>query len=265
MRFRIGYILPAMMLAALQCAAQAVVPRHVIDSIANPPMAEDRALAFERTEIGSILVSEDDAPSEHTFRFTNRGGEPLVITRVETSCGCLTASYDRRPVEPGKEGEIVVKYDPRGHSGKLMQRAFVYTAASGNRPAARLTLDGEVTPSENAAKGYRLAMGPLRLRTKTVAVGDVGRAGSRTERIECLNTGSKSLRLKAMAGITPGWISLRTEPEVIAPGQTADLVITVDGARIPAGAKGNLTQELVVEGIDIRPSERVLYVTLHVE
>lgn len=42
----------------------------------------------------------------------NTGNAPLVIIDVNTSCGCITASFDKQPVKPGDETEIKLKVTP---------------------------------------------------------------------------------------------------------------------------------------------------------
>lgn len=265
MRLRITYVLAIVSISALQCGAQ-IVPRHVLDSIANPPIAADKSLVFERTETDSVKMSEDDAPAAFNFDFSNAGDKPLVITRVETSCGCAVASYDKRPVQPGGKGRVTVTYNPDGHPGKLLRRIFVYTGASGTYPAARLTLAGEIIPSADATlKGYPVAMGSLRLKSRNVSIGVISRTESKTERLVCVNGGNKPLRLGAMAAMSPDWISFRTEPEIIEPGETADLVVTVNGGSLPQGMKGELVNDLIIEGLNGRPSERSLRITAQIK
>lgn len=45
------------------------------------------------------------------FKFKNEGTAPLVLSNVQTSCGCTTPAYTKDPVLPGKSGEIKVHYD----------------------------------------------------------------------------------------------------------------------------------------------------------
>lgn len=55
----------------------------------------------------------------HTFKFTNTGNLPLVITNVEVTCGCTTPKgWGRDPITPGSEGEITVAFDSSGKFGK---------------------------------------------------------------------------------------------------------------------------------------------------
>ena len=57
---------------------------------------------------------------EHTYKFTNTGNEPLIITNVQPSCGCtLPKSWPRDPIMPGGSGELVIAFNSAGKSGKL--------------------------------------------------------------------------------------------------------------------------------------------------
>ena len=53
-----------------------------------------------------------------TLKFKNTGKKALLIKQVETSCGCLTASCEPKPIPPGKEGILNVTFDSEGIYGK---------------------------------------------------------------------------------------------------------------------------------------------------
>ena len=56
---------------------------------------------------------------EHTYKFTNTGNEPLIITNVQPSCGCtLPKSWSRDPIMPGGSGELVISFSSVGKFGK---------------------------------------------------------------------------------------------------------------------------------------------------
>lgn len=266
MQMRLGlYITLAMTLTALRTGAQGIiVPQRLLDSVANPPLERNEALRFECEEIDGIRISEEDAPAIFVFPFRNIGDKPLVVTRVVTSCGCAAAEFDKAPVLPGESGTIRVRYKPTGQAGKLMRSIFVYTNASDRHPAARLRLTGEVMP-DGGLQGYPAVMGPLRAKRTTISFGEVSRGETRTERIECVNTGEKPLRLRAAKGLLPAWLSFRTEPEEIAPGATADLAVTVRGRSFPLTGKDRLEQILLIEGLDCRPSQRTLHIRLEIK
>jgi len=63
-------------------------------------------------------ITEGDKVS-HTFKFTNTGNQPLVLTNVEVTCGCTTPKgWTRDPIAPGSTGELTVAFNSTGKSGK---------------------------------------------------------------------------------------------------------------------------------------------------
>jgi hypothetical protein len=71
----------------------------------------------------------------HKFRFENIGDQPLIITRVRTSCGCAAAILSKKELRPGEKGEIQAKFNTRGYYGE--QNKFIYVES--NDPAASVT------------------------------------------------------------------------------------------------------------------------------
>jgi hypothetical protein len=69
------------------------------------------SVSIERAEmeINGLQVGKK---STGVFKLKNIGNHPLVITRVDTSCGCTVPSWDKKPVEPGEETEITVEIQP---------------------------------------------------------------------------------------------------------------------------------------------------------
>ncbi len=59
------------------------------------------------------------------FRFKNTGSTPLVITRVQPSCGCTVAEQPEEPIAPGGEGEIKAIFNSKGHPGVNHKTLFV--------------------------------------------------------------------------------------------------------------------------------------------
>lgn len=53
-----------------------------------------------------------------SFRVKNTGKNMLIINKIETSCGCTTLNWDRKPIKPGKEKKIEVEFNSDGRYGK---------------------------------------------------------------------------------------------------------------------------------------------------
>lgn len=61
-----------------------------------------------------VLVLGDVRPggrAEAAVRLTNRGGEPVTVAQVETSCDCLTVRLDEPVLAPKGVAAAVVRLD----------------------------------------------------------------------------------------------------------------------------------------------------------
>lgn len=56
-------------------------------------------------------VSKEKDNGVRVFEFTNTGDAPLIITNVQSTCGCTVPSKPKEPIMPGKTGKIEVKYN----------------------------------------------------------------------------------------------------------------------------------------------------------
>lgn len=233
--------------------------RTQMDSIVNPPLAQeaDKLLRFDSTVLRIGTMADTAATRSCAFHFINVSRRALQIAKVTTNCGCTTADYPKAVIAPGAKGTIYVSYNPKNRPGTVDTNAFVYLRETGTSPAAKLTLLGNVTQSD--VWDYLPArMGSLRLKRKEVRFSGI-RPGTRPEmRILCANTGSRPLKLTA--SMLPSYAHFRTEPEIIAPGKEADLIIRIDTDFI----KGKQFSFLI-EGVKGRLDERTLTVLIDKE
>ncbi len=235
-----------------------IVSRATLDSLARPATAPGgEALHFESQRIDTGVIGEDDAPKSYTFRWCNQGKKTLVVTRVETSCGCARAAFSKAPVAPGGHAEITVAYHPKGHPGYFQRRIFVYTQLSDKQPSAVLELTGRVTPSVLPTAAYPYVMGPLRLKQQAVRISGIR---VQTERIECLNAGEQPLTIRADSRLLPAYLRFECDPEVIEPGKKADLVIRFDPAKAPQTPPRQVP--VVLDGLQLPPGQRSLRVLI---
>ena len=90
------------------------------------------------------MIGENDGYAEHVFKFVNTGNAPLTILNVQTTCGCTRPEWTQGPIEPGKEGYIIVTFVPKGRIGPLNKTITVQTNESGGYKRHKLTILGEV-------------------------------------------------------------------------------------------------------------------------
>ncbi|MDZ7776902.1 MAG: DUF1573 domain-containing protein [Bacteroidales bacterium] len=69
----------------------------------GPVMKFDESLINENGQVVydyGTIAQNSDGTSEFTFK--NAGKEPLVLSRVRSSCGCTVPTWPRKPIMPGQ-------------------------------------------------------------------------------------------------------------------------------------------------------------------
>jgi len=56
-------------------------------------------------------VSKESDSGVRSFEFKNTGDAPLIITNVQSTCGCTVPTKPTAPIMPGKTDKIDVKYN----------------------------------------------------------------------------------------------------------------------------------------------------------
>ena len=259
-------LLQIVALMSLSCSVHVmaqvkIVSRQELEAVQNPAMLEgDEVLRFVKSTINVGHLTEDDAPRTYRFEFTNVGKEAVRITRVVTSCGCTGAIFDKTPIIVRGKGIIELRYNPKDQAGTLNGRTFVYTNLSDKNPTSVIALTGEVLPTSDRWTDYPKVMGVLRVKRKMMLFREVTTRTVQTERLVCVNSGNQPLRITAFS--LPAYAVLHTEPEVIQPGQEADIVVSIDGTKI--GKAGEVKFPVILMGLRGRPSDRTLQIEVTV-
>jgi Protein of unknown function (DUF1573) len=92
-------------------------------------------------DYGKVTEGEDGL---RAFVFTNTGDAPLIITNVQSTCGCTVPSFPKEPIMPGKQSKIEVRYNMK--PGPIRKTITVESNAT-NYDQGRIPLHikGEVT------------------------------------------------------------------------------------------------------------------------
>ena len=116
----IAFLFPMQGLFAQKASQSAT---EVKKEIANGPVA-----SFDRTvyDMGEIVQNN---PQTATFKLTNNGNEPLIISSAQASCGCTGLSYEKEPIFPGKTVDISAIYNAAA-VGNFSKSITVRTNAS---------------------------------------------------------------------------------------------------------------------------------------
>lgn len=84
---------------------------------APAPQVDGPVLTLEANTHDFGDITQGDVV-ERVFKFTNTGNQPLIITNIQTSCGCTTPVWPRDPIMPGGKGEIKVGFNSTGKLNK---------------------------------------------------------------------------------------------------------------------------------------------------
>lgn len=104
-----------------------------VDAINNPATADgvdsDKAaqlpvFTFEKVAHDFGYVTKGERLT-YSFKFKNTGKSNLIISYVESSCGCTTSSPPKAPIKPGESGEIKVTFDSKTKNGITISQVLV--------------------------------------------------------------------------------------------------------------------------------------------
>lgn len=86
-------------------------------------------------------------PVSVDFVFTNVGDEPLIISNVESTCGCTVPKYTNTPVPNGGKGIITVTFNAAAVQPGFTKAVTIKSNA--RTPVKVLYIKGEVVASSS--------------------------------------------------------------------------------------------------------------------
>jgi hypothetical protein len=78
-----------------------------------------------------------------TFVFRNEGTKTLIITEVDSGCGCTEVKISNKTIAPGQEEKIEVIYNSAGEVGKQLKTITLFSNA--DQPKKQLFIRANVT------------------------------------------------------------------------------------------------------------------------
>ncbi len=114
-----------------------------VNSSANAtPSPDAPVLTFEKEsyDFGKIKQGET---VQYSFKFTNTGKTPLIISNATATCGCTVPETPKEPIMPGATASIKVVFDSTGKMG--MQDKIVTVTSNGNPAINEVHIVGEIT------------------------------------------------------------------------------------------------------------------------
>lgn len=203
--------------------------------------AQKPTINFIEKEHDFGRVNEEDGKITYIFDFENKGMSPLVINRVQASCGCTTPTWTKTPIEPGKKGAITVTYNPAGRPGAFTKTITVYNNSVDEQ--AILIIKGDVKPKENSEnKLYPLTMGGISLKMKVVQMNNINKGEKQVRNLDIQNTSKTPIKITF--DNLPTYITVSVLPETLNPNSEGKITFTFNSKN--CAQWGPITDDLYV-------------------
>ena len=201
-------------------------------------------LTFKEITHDFGTIGENDGYAEHIFSFTNTGDAPLTITRVTASCGCTKPDWTQAPVEPGKEGEIIITFNPRGRIGNFYKTATVFTNEGDGFVRHKLNVTGEVVdkPTEDPYIQYVDTIGGIAFEKNNFIYGTLKIAGISQKAAYIKNNNPETAYLYWEN--VPDYITVNG-PDSLKAGWPGEIFVLIDETKT-SDKRGRFTDKLVL-------------------
>lgn len=100
-------------------------------------------IQLNRTKIDLGTIYQGETKTIHLV-VGNSGNKPLMISRIETSCGCTSAKKSVPTLAPGSLDTIEVSFNPNGFDGKIIKTVTIQSNDP-SKPYVDATITGTVT------------------------------------------------------------------------------------------------------------------------
>lgn len=175
--------------------------------------------------MGEIMYQ---VPAKVSFTVENTGDQPLLITEVTPSCGCMVVDWTRVEIAPGAEGTISAVYDAK-MLGVFQKDMEVYTNAS-DEPVYLHMQGRVVTKLQDYSGSFPIDLGSVRLNINNIEFDDVNRGDRPQVELQVVNMGRKSYKPYLMH--LPSYLSAQYFPETLSGGRIGRILLTLDSEKL---------------------------------
>ncbi|MDR1336779.1 MAG: DUF1573 domain-containing protein [Tannerella sp.] len=205
--------------------------------LCQPARPQDGKAGTEGTPVATLpesthdfgLVEEEAGFASHVFEVQNTGDAPLLISHVQSSCGCTQPQWTKEPVPPGRSGYVEIAFDPVNRPGPFQKYVTIFT--NDKRPRLRLTIKGDVVPKRaTLQRAFHDTIGTVQLERKAFLFYTVRPGAEVRQEIWIRNFSNEDVTLSLED--VPEYIRLEAPP-VLTGGKAERLKITLDASRLP--------------------------------
>lgn len=224
--------------------------------------SQKSVLSFEVKEHDFGKINEEVGKVTYEFDFVNKGNSPLVINRVQASCGCTTPEWTKEPIEPGKKGSITVTYSTTGRPGVFNKSISVYSNAIEEQ--VNLIIKGDVIPKKDGelSSNFPVNIAELLFKTRIVQMNNVVKGDKQTRTLEIHN--SKKVSVKPTFEGLPSYITATVSPEILKPNDEGKITFTYNSKLATKWGPDSEEFYVVLNGVKVFSEEFKLTIVSNV-
>ena len=205
------------------------------------------------TEHDFGTFKEESGRQTFDFIVTNTGTDPLVIQNVVASCGCTTPEWTKQPIPAGAKGKITAIFDPKDRPGAFNKTLSVYTNTKPE--VVMLVIKGVVTAREKVVEElFTFQAGAIRFESTNLAFTNVKKTEKKIRIMQMINTSAAPVKVE-FDGL-PVYLSLKSKPETLKPGQKGLVEGTYDATKNPGWGNVSDMVKVKLNGV---PQENAYY------
>ena len=188
-------------------------------------------MTFKKTRHDYGNLTQDSGYAESEFVFVNTGIEPIIISRILNTCGCIICDWSRIHVASGDSGLIRITFNPINRPGYFHKTLNVVSNAK-NSPVA-ITVTGKVLEKEKTKEQkYPHEIDSLRINTVHINFATICTDEVETQTIKMYNPSNGDLKVSLKKELLPKYLKVEVEPETLKPDSCGIIAITYDAGKV---------------------------------
>lgn len=195
---------------------------YLFISFAGVVLAQPRLTSDKQTaEIGQVQWKE---PIRVKYTITNTGKDPLVLTDVTTSCGCVVAKWTQGPIDPQMQGVVEVEFDAE-LLGTFHKSIAIYSNADPS--LVYLYFTGEVVQEiTDFSRTHPYKIGDILVDKKQLVFPENRNGEKQVIVLNIVNQKKNSYRPMLMH--LPSYIEMNAEPDILQKGEKGLITLTLN-------------------------------------
>ena len=217
-------------------------------------------IVFSAVEHDFGRFKEEEGVKACVFEFVNKGNSPLIILDVQTSCGCTSPEWTKKPIPPGAGGNVKVNYDPANFAGPFNKPVVIIT--NGTPYQVELRVKGEVISRPRTVnERYPSKMDDLLLRSNHLSFSTIKINQVKTDTLPVMNNSSRPLSVDFRD--VPSHLSIRMEPGTLKPKGEGNIIVTFNATKV--GAFGYSMDKIYMRINGSRSENNMIGITATIE